>query len=251
MRCPSRLLVAVLVLVLGAEAHAAEVRRFRGYAFDLDSDRYLYTEVHEQTWDNGRWTAGRIRYYQPDGSLLGDKQLDFRANPSVPVFRFEMAPQQYLESITAVQGGDVALRKVVSGKVRQQTLALDADTAADSGFHNYLLDRFDALLGGQTLAFRFIVAGNLDAYRFRARRVGETAFDGRTAVRLRVEPDSMLRYLVDPLELLYDARTRELLEYRGISNVHDPATRKAYTARIVYTREPPAGAPARLPPLEP
>jgi len=93
------------------------------------------------------------------------------------------------------------------------------------------------------------VAGNLDRYKFRARRVEDGQFQGRTAVRFRVEPDSLLRYLVSPLELMYDAESKKLLEYRGISNVHDPATGKAYNARIIYPDQPPADAPKVLPPL--
>ena len=44
--------------------------------------------------------------------------------------------------------------------------------------------------------------------------------------------------------LLYDPQQRRLLEYRGISNLHDPRTREAYSVRIVYPSVPPADVPA-------
>ncbi len=243
-------LVALWCSLLFCTAASAETLRFRGYAFDLKSDRYLYTEVHEQIIENGQWRRGRIRYFDAQGRIIGDKTLDFGAHATIPLYRFELPAERYVEAITAVGGGEVKLHKQADGKSQDKTLKAGGDSAADSGFHNYLLAHFDELLAGRTVTFQFIVAGNLDAYRFRARRIGDKTLDGKAALRIRVEPDSVLRWLVDPLELGYDPNSKKLLEYRGISNVHDPATGKAYNARIVFPDQPPAGAPPSLPPLE-
>jgi len=56
-------------------------------------------------------------------------------------------------------------------------------------------------------------------------------------VRFRVEPDSLLRWMVDPLELTYEPAQRKLVEYHGVSNLHDPATGKAYNVRIIYAHD--------------
>lgn len=227
----------------------AQTERFYGYAYDLKSGRYLYTEVHEQTLERGRWLRGSIRYYDAKNQLMGSKTLDFSRNPFVPVYGFELQPQGFSEAILSVDGNRVQMRKTKKGKTENKTIDIGQDTAADSGFHNYLLAHFDDLMQRKPFAFRFVVAGNLDAYSFRAKRVEDGEFDGRTAARFVVEPDSVLRWLVDPLQLSYDPVSKKLLEYRGISNVHDPATGKAYNARIVYPAEPPADAPKPLPAL--
>jgi hypothetical protein len=106
------------------------------------------------------------------------------------------------------------------------------------------------LLAGKTLKFTFAAAGQLDSYSFRARKVGQTSFEGRPAIQLKVDPDSLLRFLVEPLILTYDPQSRQLLEYRGISNVINPATGKPYNARIAYYSKPPDDAPRNLPPLD-
>ena len=80
-------------------------------------------------------------------------------------------------------------------------------------------------------------------YRFRAQRIGAARFEGRPAVLIRVEPDSLLRWLVPSLELTYEPDERKLVEYHGVSNLHDPATGKAYNVRIIYPSKPPADAP--------
>src|SRR3546814_4984440 len=72
------------------------------------------------------------------------------------------------------------------------------------------------------------------AYHFRARRIADTIFESRPAVRFRVEPDSLLRWFVEPLELTYDPQQHELLEYRGVANIPNPASGKPYIARIAY-----------------
>ena len=237
--------LASLSLMANAETH-----RFYGYAFDLASDEYLYTEVHEQVIEDGVWKRGSIHYFAPDGSEIGKKTLDFSKDEAVPLYRFDMPNQNYAEGISEV-GDQVQLFKINDGKRSEKSIRREDNLAADSGFHTVLRDNFDALMAGDTVRMRLAVAGNLDSYRFRAKKVGETTFDGKPAVALKIELDSLLRLLVDDLQLVYEPEERRLMEYRGISNVHNPDTGKPYNARIVYPDEAPDGAPSDLPPLQP
>jgi len=220
---------------------------FRGYAYDLESGKFLYTEVHKQTVVNERWLGGTIDYYAPDGSHLGHKDLDFRNDPFIPVFRLELATG-YMEAITAVGAGGVDIQKKGYGAtaVETATVKRKGAMAADSGFHSFLREHFAELLDRKTVTFTFVVAGNLDTYKFRARRIEDRTFEGKPAVQLKVEPSTWLRLLADPLYILYEPTQRRLLEYRGTSNLHDPKTHHAYAVRIVYPSSPPADAP-RLP----
>lgn len=245
----ARLLAATLLLA-SAAAGAADGKSFYGHAHDLESGKYLYTEVHTPVMEGDREVASTIRYYALDGSLLGTKPLDYRGDRYVPVFRLELTRKGYVEAITA-NGTTIEMLKI-DGKgkpEKRKSLKKDGLTAADSGFNHLLQDQLPKLIAGETLSFRFVVAGQLDGYRFRARKVGEETIGGKPAVKLLVQADSLLRYLAPDLVLLYDPATRRLLEYRGISNLHDPATDKAYTARISYPATPPADAPKNLPPL--
>lgn len=236
-----------LGLLTAAPLHAAATTlSFRGYAYELASNRFLYTELHRQEIEGERWLGGTIDYIGPDGARIGRKTLDFSRNPYVPLYRLDLAADGYAEGITGLTADRIEMikRTESGGELRRASLPLPATVAADSGFHAFLRDRFAELMAGRTVNFVFAVAGSLDTFRFRARRIGDVEFEGQPAVRLRVEPDSVLRWLVDPLELTYDPAQRRLLEYRGVSNIHDPATGKAYNARIVYPSSPPADAPA-------
>lgn len=229
-----------------AAADPAGTHTFRGYAYDLASGEFLYTEVHRQTVAGERWLGGTIDYYAPDGSRIGHKTLDFSQDPYVPVYRLDLATAGgYMEGITAVTAEGIELRKKGYGsdKVRSASVARKGVMVADSGFHSFLRDRFADLLDGKTVAFTFVVSGELGTFRFRARRIEDRAFEGQPAVQLKVEPSTWLRLLADPLYILYEPKQRRMLEYRGISNLHDPRTREAYTVRIVYPAVPPKDAP--------
>lgn len=246
----SRLTRAGFALLLAAIGSSARAEGgFYGYAYDLDNGKYLYTEVHQPSFESGREVASTIRYYAPDGKELGHKTLDYRADAYVPKFRFDLYSAGYAEGITA-NGESITLLKISGrGKEKRKTIARDGFTAADSGFNHAVQDSLGKLVQGETVNFRFAVAGQLDSYRFKIKKIGEGSFEGKPAVKLLVQADSLLRYIAPDLNLLYDVQGRRLLEYRGVSNIHDPATGRAYNARIVYFTKPPEDAPKNLPPL--
>lgn len=243
-------LLLTLLLSLSLPAWADEqVLRFYGYAYDLKSNRYLYTEVHQQHLSDGRWVGGTMTYYDPQGRRIGFKTLDFARDPAIPLYHLTLDLTGYEEGIDGIGDTLSLFKRHARGEPLERASVARGDaTAADSGFHAYIRQHFAELMAGQTLNFRLVAAGNLDAYKFRIRRIDDTRFEDAPAVRLKVEPDSLLRFVVDPLELTYDPQSRKLLEYRGISNIHD-SSGNPYTVRIDYYRQPPADAPKALPPL--
>lgn len=222
-------------------AVAAEPTVFYGFARDLDSGAYLYTERHEQVLRDGRWVRGSIVYFDRDGKEIGRKELDFTEHPYVPVYHLELA-SGYEEGIESLADGQIRMFRRDAGAEARETgsTRLRDDHAADSGFHSLIYDHLDDIIEGSNRNFRFTVAGNLGTYRFRVRKSGETTFEGEPAVVLTAEPSTLLRLVAPSLELLYSPEDRRLLEYRGISNVHDPDTGKPYpNARISYSRDVP------------
>lgn len=244
-------LLLLLALAAGAAHADPQTLRFYGFAYDLASGRYLYTEVYREEIDKQRWLSGHTSYYDPEGKRLGEKTLNFSSDPYVPVYTLDLPVVGYSEGIISVGPDGVQMFKQSAQKGRQTgSVPLSEPMAADSGFHSLLYDHMPELASGTTLKFRFAAAGQLDSYSFRARKIGDTVFEGKPAITLKVDPDSLLRFLVDPLILTYDPQSRQLLEYRGISNVINPATGKPYNARIAYYSKPPADAPKNLPPLD-
>lgn len=239
-------LLVVCALVAPTVA-GAEAVRFYGYATHLDNGKYLYTELHEQEVEAGKVQTATISYFDAAGKLVAKKTLDYRQNRTIPIFRAESPEQGYVEALRSASGGKLDLLKVTREK-GEQTKSLPMPkgaVAADSGFNHLIQDNLPKLLAGETVQFHLVVAGELDAFHFRAKKVRDESFEGAPAALLRVEPDSLLRFLVDPLDLVYGPATRTLLEYRGVSNILDPATSKVYKkVRISYSSKPPAEAKA-------
>jgi hypothetical protein len=120
--------------------------------------------------------------------------------------------------------------------------------ASDSGFTTLLLAHFDALLRGETLHFRIVAVSRFDSYKFRANRAADVTFEGKPAVCIQSEIDSMLKLFAGPLRFCFDAGSRKLLEFRGPTNVRDPATGKTYDVRISFASTAPKEA-GKVPPL--
>ncbi len=249
MKLSGAVLGMILVsMSLVTTANAAEIKevRYLGYATEQGSGRYLYTETHRHRYQGNRWLGGHIRYVAPDGRVLGEKTLDFSADPYVPVSHYRLTTPAYEEHIVAVDSTGIRMEKLADGKWSRKTLPRVDNQAADSGFNAWLVDRLDQLARGDTLSMRLAVVGQLDQYRFRVRPSGRTTVAGEPALRLKVEPDSLLRLLVSPLEVVYGLQSRDLLHYRGVSNIIDPVSGKAWSVNISYRDKPP-GTPATLP----
>jgi hypothetical protein len=243
-----RLLLACLMGGLAwptAATTSAGTARVLGQVRDAATQRLLYTEVHDQRLNaDGSIQTALTSYVDPQGREMGRKKLDFRANRTVPVFRMDLPAQSYAEGISDV-GPDVSAFKLDQGQEQRKRLPVSPGiVAADSGFNQLLLDQMGRIKANETVAFKLIVAGNLDQYQFRARKVADTQLRGETALRIRVEPDSLLRWVVDPIELVYNAAGTRLLQYTGISNVLDPGTGKVFKrVQIDYSLVPPSEKP--------
>lgn len=248
-RSPMRVLASLLLLFSAAAAGEDAVLRFYGYAYDLHSGAYAYTEVHEQQVVDGEWLGGSTRFYLPDGQLFGHKTLDFRQDPFVPLMQLTLTRPEYYEAIAPAQDAlRMELRSGPKRPLQQRRFDKPEACVADSGLHAYVRANFQTLMQGQTLRFRFAVPSDLAVFKFRIRRIDDTRFEGRPAVRFRVEPDSLLRWIADPMELTYQVEDMKVLEYRGTTNLRDPRSGRQYDVRISYASQPPADAPP-LPPL--
>jgi hypothetical protein len=244
----SRLTLCVSAL-LSATAAQAQItsERIVGYVRDAATQRYLYTEVHQlQLNRDGAPRSGLSVYYDPQGQEIARKTLDYRAHRTVPVYKLEIPAQSYSEGISAVADEQVVLFKTSSARQEAKVPLPEGDIAGDSGFNQLIMDLWPRLQRGQTVRFRLIVAGRLTDYAFRARHAGEITYQQQAATRIRVEPDSVLRFLVDPIELVYDRSGRRLLSYLGVSNILDPSTGEVYR-RVQITYGGPAPAEAKLP----
>jgi hypothetical protein len=205
-------------------AVAAQEITFYGNATDLDTGEPLYQEIHKLVIDDqGNPVSETVRYVSPDGVELGIKTLDYQ-NLSSPNYQ---ATYRYLPV------SETVIKQASSLKIdRGETTVLSlptTDYAIDGGFHFHMLKNFDELIKEKTVRFDFLSAGRADFIPLKA-----TASSENNALTIKLTLDNFfLSKLVKPIELVYDVKTRNLLSYRGLTNVPNE-NGKLYYAQIDY-----------------
>lgn len=240
-------LAAALLAAVTGPVPAAE-QQFFGYGYTLEGDRFRYIEHHRQVVnDAGAITEWRVDFWDADGNRIAEKQFHIGENPAVPGYDFHMIRTGYREGIRDIGGESITLYRQKADEATASTTDIKPRTqaCADSGFDYFVREHWDALVAGDRIKFQFIAAGRLDAYKFKAERVGESSFEGRPTLQIKVALDSLLGVFVDPLIVEYDRETRQLKQYRGIGNMQQ-ADGKVYPVRVSYHRQPPAEARAAV-----
>lgn len=248
-------IAATLVLATAANAGDTDSKHcFNGYAYAQDGATLLYTEHHEQTIEDGRPIKWTVVYRSADADVMGAakgeivarKQFDFSANPTVPVYTLDLLGSGYREGIRHDSskpnaGWRMIRRKSKDAPVESKSFTYKPPMAADSGFDPFVKEHFKALMAGKTVKFQFAAAGRLDVIGLRAYKTADTQFAGKPAVEFTAELDSLLRFVVDSLAMTYDPQSKTLLQYAGVSNLHNSAG-DTFPVVIKYLKQPPKGA---------
>lgn len=240
--------------VASSVGHTPTKNCFNGYAYSQDGATLLYTEHHEQTIKDGRPIKWTVVYRAADAQIMGAaqgavvarKQFDFSANPTVPVYTLDLPGSGYREGIRHDSsqpnaGWRMIRRKSKNAPIESKHFTYKPPMAADSGFDPFVRAYFKALMAGKTVKFKFVAAGRLDVIGLRAYKTGDTQFAGKPAVEFKAELDSLLRFVVNSLIMTYDPHSKTLLQYAGVSNLHNSAG-DTFPVVIKYLDQPPANA---------
>ena len=227
--------IPAIALLFACAPASADSQQFIGTAHDPKTDRVLFIERYDVQVENGHWISGTTKYVTPTGQPIAERKFDFSADRYLPIYSLDQSTPEYHEGITRIDKSKVDLFMIRDGNRQSASLDRVKDMVGDCGAQAYVVDHLDELQAGTMLHFTLAVAGRVDSFALRASKVGDAQVDGRSGMRVRIELDSLLRLMLPPLELTIDPRSKQLLEYAGISNLKDPATKRAYSARIVFS----------------
>ena len=214
-----------------------------GRAHDLDDDRLLYVEQHRILRRQGLPVSHTVSYRDPDGVEIAFKTVDYARSIASPAFELRDHRDGYREGARFTDDGRYRLFRQEPGQpLEEQEIEFDEHLVTDAGFDAYVRKHLATMSAGKRVAFRLGLPGVLRTFDFRARRTGIDESNGRAVLKIRVEPDSLLRLVVDPLDLVYAIEPVQLLEFRGRTNIRN-AKGGRYDARIVFGPESPADGP--------
>ena len=178
-------------------------------------------------------------FLYPNGSLAARESLVFE--------RGELASFQLEEKQTGAHGGSSvtkdARRRLLfdwtaDGKKKTDSEAFVADTLVGDTIPYFIITHWNKLARGEAVNFRFIASSRLETVGFKLVKESEVDWRGKPAVRLRMEPSSVIiRQIVDPLFFTVEKDgAHRVLEYVGriTPKQRDGAKWKDLDARTIY-----------------
>ncbi len=217
-------LISALACIYTAQVFAAEPWII-GNAYLADSEQKLYTELHYRDSTDAA-VSNRVEYVDQTQEVIVAKTLAYSDSLSTPTIEqidyrnatkiFTRDTRSGVEIGYQRQGEPLRLNQIQ----RSDRLVIDA------GFDAYVREHWEALQAGRTVRGEFLVPARLDTVNIGIRKIDRADCEPSLgdALCLSVRPAGLLRLLtwfVDPLTLAYDADTKRLVQYKGISNLLD------------------------------
>lgn len=215
--------VLCLLLVPSVQVSAASyVGETIGRAYDLESDELLYSETHCVS-DDG--IKRDVYYRDADSKLIASKLLDYRSGVTTPSFE-----QHNLYSSESIEVGfeqGMVSMEVIDTETREPLKSAQAEPSQklplviDAGFDFFVRRNWDSLVAGDSHEFQFPLADKESLAELRIQALG-CSYPTQTDQCFRLDVANwLLRILVKPIELGYDAEARRLTRFRGLSNIGD------------------------------
>ncbi|MBA4145197.1 MAG: hypothetical protein C0523_05500 [Cytophaga sp.] len=228
--------IILAFIVFGLFAFSAKHSlRYSGTASDLQSGEFYYTEEHEE-WQSGEHTTEtRIQFKDDQNKVIVSKRIDYSRNTFSPDFLQKDNRDGYMEgSSTVGEWTTLQFRKNSGKELQTKKIKIPSPAVVDGGFTHFVKAHWEEIMNGERITFYFAVPSQLDYYAFRVFKTNELTSTGKNTVTLRMEPDAfILRKLLPPILLQYNAGSKRLMQYEGISTINDPKG-KSYRVRIVY-----------------
>lgn len=190
----------------------------------------VYVENHRVQMDpSGLNKLIHVEYKKPDGSVFATMKSDFTANKTVPETIFEDKRFQ-LKTHVRIVGNLVEFEEFKNEKsVLKKTFPLEKSMVLSQGFDNFIKMHF-ANLSSQPLNFKFGALGRHDFFSLTGYKI--SSHEGWEEFGIRAS-HWLLRIFVHELKVVYDAKSKRLKSFSGISNIMDDSG-KAHDVTIDY-----------------
>ena len=147
----------------------------------------------------------------------------------MPTYVFEDRRRGYREGLRDENGEYIIFKKARDGEEETEAVTNTRDVFSCQGWHYYLVNNL-ALLERENVELNLILPSALRAVPFEIQRARSEGDRVEAGLQLN---HWLFRYFTPTLQLVYDSKSRRLVEYRGISNIVDSEGNRQ-DVRIVY-----------------
>ncbi|MCX7809621.1 MAG: hypothetical protein N2247_01810 [Leptospiraceae bacterium] len=233
MKTKFKIILLLMILIMGNQIFSQQ-RTFIGYAYDINTNKLLYTENHTEFYYNNKHIKTILIYRDKENKKIAEKISDYTKNSQIPLFHFKDFRNGYEEG-SVYENNQFKIYFIENNKKNiSKSFPFKENIVLDSGFHKFIQNHFDELLNNKTLTIEFAVPSRLTLISFKVYKVKEYQKDNKKIIRFIFEVDNFVfRLLVKPIYIDYDKESKELLQYTGISNLYDE-NNKAYNVKIIF-----------------
>lgn len=219
---PALMAIAFAYFFFSLSALADETMRERvGYAYAAGSGELIYTEHHQEWWKGNRILRDTVTYRDPEGSVIGEKHVDFRTGDDAPEFLLRNIRTGHSEGARAKSKQlEVSFKQAQGAPLKSEALNLPKGAIVDAGFDRFVENNWDALMRGDTFVRPFLIPSRLQFMDFRIRRVDDGRDPERATFEMAID-SPLVRLFAPSIKVAYQTNGRTLLEYDGVSNMRN------------------------------
>jgi hypothetical protein len=221
-------IVTSLLMVFSSASLAAEREVHWGEARN-EQGELVYREKHSVTREGDRVITSLTQYISPADQVIATMESDYSRNLSMPTYVFEDRRRGYREGLRDENGEYIIFKKTKDGEEEREAITNTEDVFSCQGWHYYLVNNL-AVLERENVELNLILPSELRALPFEIQRVRSEKDRVEAVLKLN---HWLFRYFAPTLQLVYDSKSRKLVEYRGISNILDSEGNRQ-DVRIVY-----------------
>lgn len=209
-----------LLIIVTLNTAQAEVRERIGYAYDKQTGEFLYSETHREVIENGRPLRNSVAYKDNQGNIFAEKFIDFRKSLVMPDFHLVNKENGHVEGARGRENRlTVHFRQLSDASVQEVSVAMPSNGIIDAGFDRFIEQNWTPLVNGEVLEREFLIPSQLEFYTFAIEKA-QIERSGERVFQLGIK-SVFLQLFVRPVLVYYDAQTRSLLRYEGVSNIRN------------------------------
>ncbi len=230
------LIFPLITAFTALETPLNNTRIFSSGAYDLKTGSPLYREFHEEKFAGNAIAESVTKYKDLNNNVIAERQMTFGTDATKPKFILRDFRSGYIEGAEVIADGRVKVftRENSNEPLEEKILQVNSPFVIDGGLTHFFLRNWEKLMKGETIKFNFITPAKLDYFQFRVSKNGIIDIEGRKGMQVKLEINSfILRAFVDPIYVTYDIENKNILHYKGISNINGPDG-KSYSVEINY-----------------
>jgi hypothetical protein len=210
-------ILATTTVLTAGEAGGADF--YRGYAYTSDDHKLIYTESHWM-YEQGGVGHRLVIYGCADGQPFARKWVDTTPGTATPDVDMLDARTGYREGVRT-RGGqrEVFSQADASSAEKHAPLSNPPNAVIDAGFDAFVREHWDTLSSPGVDPLPFLILSQLRYVDFSAKKLRDEDAEGRATRWFRLQLSGWYAFVLPHIDVAYDAQSRDLMEFRGISNI--------------------------------